>query len=87
MATDIITKFTFRTYSQEEENQLKAAMDYSKEESMLKAIKKVLGKLQYFRDLERDYWLLKREHETLVELIKDRERINRKINSILKLNP
>lgn len=87
MATETLNKFTFRTYSQEEEKLLKLAQEQFKEQSTTKAIKRALfylfnempSKLKYYQEIERKYNNLRSEHERLIEALKMRETADKEI--------
>lgn len=87
MATETLNKFTFRTYSQDEEKLLKLAQEQFKEQSTTKAIKRALfylfnempSKLTYYQEIEKKYNTLQSEHERLVEAIKTREMAEKEI--------
>jgi hypothetical protein len=91
MATEILTKFTFRTYSEEEENLLKKAQEHFREQSTLKAIKKSLayvfnelpGQLKRYKEIEKKYNKLQQDHERLIEAIKQRENAEKEICKII----
>ena len=94
MATEVITKFTFRTYSEEEEAVLKKAQEHFMETSTTKAIKRALtylfnelpDKFDYYRDIEKKYNKLKNSHDELLSLLRQRSRTEKDILEILNEN-